>query len=585
MNCEGFIQQYIAHAPQLMWFLGAGTSRTAGMPTATDIIWDLKRKYYCLQENQDIQNHDINKDAIKRKIQGFMGSNGFPGPESSEEYSFYFNLIFGEDYSEQHKYISDLLASDKISLNIGHRVLAALLQLGQAKLVFTTNFDEVIETAFSEVTGKNLSTFHLEGSYAAREALNSERFPIYAKIHGDFKYQSIKNLSQDLLQNDQEIQNCFIAASNRYGIVVSGYSGRDQNVMQMFRGALNQINPFPQGMFWTVPQLSNVLDSVTELITEAREKGVNANIIETGTFDILLSKIWRQLQNRPDEIDKKVRTAISKTVSIPLPPHGSRYPILRTNALPIIECPEKCAQIDLENIPTFGELRKVIEENSSQAIMTKTDKILAWGDKTEISKVFEADNLKSIKIHKIDNLIPQIGQNTLLKAFYEEAIARALVQNKPLLLKKYYNRYFLVIGHQNESDLIFQPLKKALGFNGKPSWICGRIKGNNNAFWGEAISIKLEHRNGSLWLLLKPDIWVTPLSERQNSVDFLRQKRGNRYNSKSYAILDAWIRILFGSVGGDREIEISCFVETDFPAVFTINTRSAYSLGETAGAP
>jgi len=38
-----FIARYVQSAPQIMWFLGAGTSRTAGMPTATDIIWDLKR--------------------------------------------------------------------------------------------------------------------------------------------------------------------------------------------------------------------------------------------------------------------------------------------------------------------------------------------------------------------------------------------------------------------------------------------------------------------------------------------------------------------------------------------------------------
>jgi hypothetical protein len=39
---------------QFAWFIGAGTSAVAGLPTAWDIIWDLKRRYYCRQENQDI---------------------------------------------------------------------------------------------------------------------------------------------------------------------------------------------------------------------------------------------------------------------------------------------------------------------------------------------------------------------------------------------------------------------------------------------------------------------------------------------------------------------------------------------------
>ena len=57
------IQSFVTNAPHMMWFLGAGTSRTAGMPTATDFIWELKRNYYCLQENQDIRKHDINNGA------------------------------------------------------------------------------------------------------------------------------------------------------------------------------------------------------------------------------------------------------------------------------------------------------------------------------------------------------------------------------------------------------------------------------------------------------------------------------------------------------------------------------------------
>jgi hypothetical protein len=153
-----------------------------------------------------------------------------------------------------------------------------------------------------------------------------------------------------------------------------------------------------------------------------------------------------------------------------------------------------------------------------------------------------------------------------------------------LLLRKSSNRYYLVVNHQKENDPIFQPLKMALGYNGKPGWIRGRVPGNNNAFWAEAISIKLEVKNDQLWLLLKPDLWVTPLTERQNSVDFLRSKRRYRYNPKSYEILDSWIRIIFGTVGGNREVTVSCFPNTSFPAAFKINTRSAFSLEESANA-
>jgi hypothetical protein len=203
----------------------------------------------------------------------------------------------------------------------------------------------VIERAHAEVTGKDLATYNLEGSYAALEALNAENFPIYAKVHGDFRYQSIKNLAADLVSNDEKIQSCFMAAATRYGLVVSGYSGRDQNVMVMLDKALEQNNPFPQGLYWTVTKPSDVTDSIKALIMKARSKNVKAYVVIAGTFDIMLSKIWRQMSNKPDALDKKVRTAIAKTVSIPLPGKSSSFPLLRTNALLITSAPTECASI------------------------------------------------------------------------------------------------------------------------------------------------------------------------------------------------------------------------------------------------
>ncbi|WP_407180207.1 SIR2 family protein [Bradyrhizobium sp. STM 3562] len=124
-----------------------------------------------------------------------------------------------------------------------------MLSAGLCRVIFSSNFDEVIERAFSFVTGKSLAAFHLEGSYAVLDALNGERYPIYAKVHGDFRFRSIKNLPLDLTANDREIQKSFLAASTRFGMIVSGYSGRDQNVMSMFRSAVCQANAFPHGSF------------------------------------------------------------------------------------------------------------------------------------------------------------------------------------------------------------------------------------------------------------------------------------------------------------------------------------------------
>lgn len=578
-----FLQHYSGNAPHLMWFLGAGTSRTAGLPTANDIIWDLKLKYYCLHENQDLQSHDISNSSVKSKIQAYMDSRGFPSIWSPEEYSFYFDLTFCNDYKAQQKYIHETFANEKVALNIGHRVLAALMETGQARVIFTTNFDEVVEMAFAKVAGKNLSAFNLEGSYAALEALNAEMFPLYAKIHGDFRYQSIKNLTEDLRSNDSEIQKCFLAAATRYGLIVSGYSGRDENVMSMFRKAFDQNNAFPQGLFWTVPRISETEESVRQLIECAKEKNVRAHLVETGTFDEILSKIWRQVEVKPQALDEKVRTAHVEKVSIPLPTLGKRFPVLRTNALLVITPPIRCGMVDLDGNITFSDLREKIIEKSPTAILTYTDNILFWGNREEVVKVLYADKIKTITPFVFEDGVRSVSASTIVKSFFEEALAMALCHGKPLFLRRKGKTYYAVVRHDAANNPLFSDLRNTLGYKGQPAYIAGNVTGLRDVIWAEAVSIHLEARGGQLWVMLRPDIWIKPLAKRQEARDFLYKRRIHRYNNKSYSLLDAWIEILLGKVGKGSVIKVSCFPDAEYSADFEIGTRTAYSYGGSNG--
>lgn len=578
MNDSQLIDYFVQNSKHLMWFLGAGTSRTAGMPTAVDLIWNLKRRYYCLQENQDIQRHDISKASVRQRIQSYMDSRGFPELWSNEEYSFYFELLFGEDYAKQQAYINKVLSPERISLNIGHRVLAALIELRLARVIFTTNFDEVIETAYAEVSGKSISPFHLEGSYAALAALNAETFPIYAKIHGDFKYQSIKNLSQDLKDNDTEIQKCFLAGADRYGLVITGYSGRDANVMSMFDSAMDQNNAFPHGLFWTVPRMSAAERPVIELIERAKEKGVNAHLVETGTFDIMLSRIWRQVENKTQNIDQRVKKSGIHPVSIPMGDPAKHFPILRTNALPVVEVPTCCGYISASGINTYADLKARLIEHNPDAVVAYTDRVLFWGDFGEVKKLSVQPDKAELKITSFSKGVPEYEGSTILRAFLDEALSRSLIEGKPHLLHRRRNGiYYVVVNNTYKNDDAFTELRKILGYKNQLGYITGSVKGLENTYWAEAISVKLDFRDGKPWLLLRPDVWVTPMKNREEATDHLYQRKIRRYNNKSYDLLDAWIGILFGQSGGKASVCTTYSPHSDAPASFTIALRSAYS--------
>src|SRR5258708_6826531 len=235
MDQKQLTSLFCARPQNFSWFIGAGASRSAGLPTAADIIWDMKRRYYCQEENQDVSRQDIQNDPVKARIQTFMDSRGFPAQWAPDEYATYFTKIFGSDLERQRRYLRGILSEDKVALAVGNRVLGALIAASLCRVTFTTNFDSVVEKAVAEVAGRSLSAFHLEGSHAANQALNNEEFPIYCKLHGDFRYERLKNLPDDLKSQNAELATCLLNAGARFGFIVAGYSGRDASIMELFR--------------------------------------------------------------------------------------------------------------------------------------------------------------------------------------------------------------------------------------------------------------------------------------------------------------------------------------------------------------
>ena len=554
MTLEEFLSYYSLNASQITWMLGAGASRSAGMPSASDIIWDLKRRYYCLKEDRYIADNDLSNEAVKSKIQTYLEGIGCPQMWADEEYSKYFELLFNNDLEVQRNYLSNQLDPQKISINSGHRILASLLALGLAKMVFTTNFDTVLENAFALIAAKELNTFSLEGSVGAIDALNDEKFPIYAKMHGDFRFTSMKNLPEDLKNNDLQIEKCFVAAGSRYGMIVSGYSGRDTNVMHAFEQVLQTNNPFPKGLFWITSTQGRVSSSVEKLIENAKQRGINAHIICGDTFDTFLGKIWKVVGKDHKTYDEKIRRLLYQTPKIPKYSGRGAFPQIHLNAFPIIQMPLECLNIIPKVALTSVDFKEKLLNSKSAAIATKGKTILAWGTKEDIFKVISEDEIKSSKKINLENYLKDFKTNTQLSSFYTRALARSLVLNKPLKLRKIRDKFFVVLHTKDEGfaqfDNIFKDALKTRDFNANTSipakQLAGKVPGVENTFWMECIEISLEYVDNNFLLVIEPKIWIEPHENRKLAREFIKDKVKARYNTTQNSLLEAWSTILFG---------------------------------------
>lgn len=582
MNQGEFTAIFCQRPQNFAWFLGAGASRTAGLPTATDVMWDMKRRYYCREENQDVSRQDIQNDAVKQRIQSFVESRGFPSLWSDGEYPAYFEKIFGDDKERQRKYLKAMLSEENVRLSVGNRVLGALLASGLSRAAFTTNFDTVVEKGVAEVGGQSLAAYHLEGSHAAIEALNNEEFPLYCKLHGDFRYDSLKSLPADLATQNEKLSQCLITAGNRFGFVVAGYSGRDHSVMKLFHTVLDSHNPFPHGLLWTGLKGAPVPPAVEALLAAAQTKGVNAHYVAIETFDALLLRLWRNIDQKPPQLDAQVRKSRATAVSIPLPAVGRGKPILRLNALPIVSLPRQCQSLAFRAPKDWDDLRRAVKDTRNNLILAKGESIWCWGQQTVVRQAF-GDSVTAITPADLPTDLAS-PEKRFLKGFVETALCAALARSRPLFSRTTRYESFLIADPRPDARPQLAVLSAVVGgaTSGTVAGLLTPVTAEHpkpeKVTWSEALRVSIDLKDGKAWLLIDPDVWIWPRHGREIAVQFLDKHKGDRYNSKYNALVDAWIHVVLGDER-DSEVTVKTFdvgTEAENPS-FTLSTRTGFS--------
>src|SRR5207302_8615934 len=77
LSIDDFTRRFALRAANLMWFLGAGASASAGIPTAWDMIWEFKQLLYVSQRRVAFQSvADLSNPAIRAQLQAHIDAAG-----------------------------------------------------------------------------------------------------------------------------------------------------------------------------------------------------------------------------------------------------------------------------------------------------------------------------------------------------------------------------------------------------------------------------------------------------------------------------------------------------------------------------
>ncbi len=128
------------------FFLGAGASVSSGIPSATTLIWDWKRKIF-LSNNPGLEDQfsELSLPSIQNRLQDWLNNKGgFPPINSTEEYSFYIEKCFPLVESRRRYFENIIKGASPYS---GYKLLSILAEADFVRSVLTTNFDSLLAKA------------------------------------------------------------------------------------------------------------------------------------------------------------------------------------------------------------------------------------------------------------------------------------------------------------------------------------------------------------------------------------------------------------------------------------------------------
>lgn len=575
MTFSEFVRLYPLRAKNIAFLFGAGTSVSAGMPSAWDLIWQFKRTIYCSEERYSLSLFsNLSDAAIRLQIQNYFDSKGtYPSEDSIEEYSHYFEAAFPYP-TDRSIFLAEQLSGMQNSF--GHKVLGILMKNGLCNLIFTTNFDKAFENSAIDVFKRADSFFvgSIDNSETAQKIYFEGKRPFICKLHGDYHSEKLKNTSPELQNQDKQLRETLLHSCISYGLAVMGYSGRDQSIMSILYEALTHSICFPNGIYWFIKTDTPPLPEVTTFLEKAKLKGIEAHLIEIETFDTAMADLIKGFTNIPqNDVDQLNRNYFVKPTSY-LPAKGSNFPIIRFNAVTVLELPATARRIEC----SFGnekELQEIIVKNNQSVIaVRKKEGVIGFGPDLEFKQIFSPYQITNKDIYHIPDKVIHYNDSTL-KGLLSTALLMALTRERLLLWTKRNNRYILYPNYKNNNmdSPVFSELKKQLGTS-----LWGQIA-NTNIKWLAAVEIELNRKLSGFFMLVTPTIITTKSdieADRLKVAPFIKEATARWYNTKFDNVLEAWLDIIFQE---NNEISI-CAFDSNIQGVnasFKLRRKSPYT--------
>jgi NAD-dependent SIR2 family protein deacetylase len=566
IEADDFARRFTMRAANLMWLLGAGCSASAGIPTAGDMVWEFKQQLYVSQRRVSLKSvSDLSNPVIREQLQSYIDASGrFPASGAADEYAALFETVWPHE-GDRRAYLDGKSTGAKPCY--GHYALATLMCAGLAKLAWTTNFDSLIADACAKIydsTGP-LTTVALDAPDLANEAINAQRWPIEIKLHGDFRSRRLKNTGDELRQQDARLRQVLVDSCRRSGLVVAGYSGRDDSVMDALSEALSHPSPFPAGLFWLHRGDDPSLPRVQALLQLAAEHGVDGGLVRIENFDEVMRDLVRLVAGLNTAVLDSFGLQRQRWSASARAGGTKGFPAIRLNALPIVAAPTVCRRVVCK-IGGHAETAEAVRKAGVNVLVgRKRAGVLAFGSDADVRAAFGPSEIAEFDLYPIE--AGRLRYDSAERGLLREAMSRALAREHDLDLTR--RRSADLLAPADPDGAAWAPLKKIVGV------LSGSVAGHLGIKWREGIGTRLDWADDRLWLLVEPRTVFKGVTadNRSAATDFGRERTVKRYNRQLNELISFWA----GKLAKNGEELRALGVDSGVDAVFRLNADTAFS--------
>lgn len=212
-------------------------------------------------------------------------------------YGFWFEQYSG-DKRERQMLIEDLIENK--NPNGAFILFANFIQHGLIHNIFTTNFDDLLNEALMKYMDKKARVYS-HNEIADFISITSTK-PNIIKLHGDYLFENIQNLSDETSRLNPNMEIKMKEALGKLGLIVVGYSGADHSVMSVLE-EIKIKNKKEFLLIWCAKNSERLHWRVINLLNQTQ----NSFLVQIDDFDTLVGKLYVKFKKPINDISENAK--------------------------------------------------------------------------------------------------------------------------------------------------------------------------------------------------------------------------------------------------------------------------------------